>query len=385
MTKNVVVLGGGPAGLATAHKLLKRTLPNVADLKVTLVSPSTHLFWVPAGVRGVIPGEFADDVLFKPFQPGFSKYTAAQFEFVEGTATGLDPANNAVQVEARGKGIQTLNYDHLVIATGSRASAPGLPYKTLGSHQETLDKWHDLQSKVEAAKSIVIAGGGATGIETAGEIAFKYGSKKEITLVNSADVLLKGLLPSVSKTAEDSLRKLGVKVVNGATVTTPFENNGAVNGVTLSNGETIAADLYLPLIGVRPNTQFVPKEFHDKAKGDGSLAQENTLRVAGTKNVWAVGDVGRLETKQVARVGPQIAHLWKNLDAILRGNEAGVTDYKSSEKPMIFVTTGKKTGTGQIGGFKVFGWIVAMAKGKTLFTDKVQGLVDGEYLTMTSL
>ncbi|PKS06965.1 hypothetical protein jhhlp_005561 [Lomentospora prolificans] len=377
MGKQVVILGAGPGGIGIAHKLLKRTYPNVSDLKVILVSPSTHVYWPPGTVRGVIPGEFADDILFKPLASAFAKYDAKQFELIEGKATSLDTANNVVQIETRDGGAQTLNYDQLVIATGTRTTT-GVPFKLLDSYQETIDKWHDLQSKVDAAKSIVIAGGGPAGVETAGEIAAKYGTSKKITLVNSADTLMNAYLPSVGKASEDALTSLGVKVINKVRATTPFENNGAVTEVTLSNGETIATDLFIPLIGVRPNTEFIPKELHDQSRNDGSLAQDKTLRVSGTQNVWAVGDVGNLESKQLLRIEPQIATLWKNLDASLRGNEPSLTNHKVNTSPAVVATMGRKHGTGQLFGLKLWNWFASMIKGKTLFTDKSPAWINGD-------
>lgn len=42
----IVILGASYAGISIAHKLLKHTLPDVKDLKVVLISPSTHMYWV---------------------------------------------------------------------------------------------------------------------------------------------------------------------------------------------------------------------------------------------------------------------------------------------------------------------------------------------------
>ena len=87
------------------------------------------------------------------------------------------------------------NYDVLVIATGSRPGSKG-PWKTsLKGHEETLRELHELHEEVGRAKSIVIGGGGATGAETAAELAFEYGAKKEITIVSYHPI---SRLPSLS-------------------------------------------------------------------------------------------------------------------------------------------------------------------------------------------
>lgn len=59
-----------------------------------------------------------------------------------------------------------------------------VPWKaSLEGYEKTKSLLHEYQNKVKAAKSIIIAGAGPTGVETAGEIAFEYGKGKEVTLV----------------------------------------------------------------------------------------------------------------------------------------------------------------------------------------------------------
>jgi NADH dehydrogenase FAD-containing subunit len=78
-------------------------------------------------------------------------------------------------------------YDILIIATGSRSASPG-PWKTsLKGYDDTVKGLHEMQEAVGKAKTIVVGGGGATGVETAGELKFEYGDKKEITLVSARD------------------------------------------------------------------------------------------------------------------------------------------------------------------------------------------------------
>lgn len=182
MAITVVILGAGWAGLPLAHKVLKYTLPKARDgLKVFLVSPNSHFYWNVAAVRGIISGAIPDEQLFLPIELGFAQYSRENFELVLGKAQGIDIDNNTVEV-ARNDGTDfSLRYDQLVLATGSRIRND-LPFKPLGSHEETLTALHSLQAQIKAAKSIVIAGAGPTGVETAGELAAAY-SGKDITLI----------------------------------------------------------------------------------------------------------------------------------------------------------------------------------------------------------
>jgi len=380
MVKTVVILGAGWAGLPLAHKLLKYTLPKSKDgLKLILVSPNTHFYWNLAAVRGVIPGVFTDDQLFLPIQPGFAQYPDGSFEFVLGKASSIDSESNTVEIVRNEAAKLSLSYDQLVIATGSQILS-NLPFKPIGTHEETLAALHSLQKQIDAAKSIVVGGAGPTGVETAGELAARYGSQKEVTLIIGGEHALEAskVSPSIRQTVENDLQKLGVKLVRNTKVEgvgVKGEGEAAKTALTLSNGSTLVADLYLPLFGVQVNTGFVPASLLDST---GSIILDKTMRVKGTKNIWGIGDVGNLEPKQVTVIDAMIIHLSAALDAVLTG-EGQVKEYKLG-KQMIFITMGKKYATGQIGGWKLWGWIVAYVKGRNIFVDTAKQYVDGKAL-----
>jgi apoptosis-inducing factor 2 len=390
MAKTVVILGAGWAGLPLAHKLLKYTLPKAKDgLKVFLVSPNSHFYWNVAAVRGVIPGAIPDEQLFLPIDTGFAQYSADNFEFVLGRAERLDLESNTVEVARNDKTQCSLSYDQLVIATGSQIRS-NLPFKPVGTHQETLTSLHSLQKQIDVAKSIVVAGAGPTGGETAGELAAAYGAEKDITLVISGEHVLQAshVLPSLSQAVERDLQKLSVKLVRGAQVTgvqtnaEGEEDIAAQTTLKLSNGATLVADLYLPLFGVQVNTRFVPASLLDSV---GNLNLDKTMLVVGTKNVWGIGDVGNLEAKQLTVTDAQIIHLSATLDSVLTEEGGQVKEYKPSGKSMIFITMGKKYATGQIGGWKLWGWMVSYVKGRKLFIDTAQGYVGGKQLRHASM
>jgi NADH dehydrogenase FAD-containing subunit len=130
------------------------------------VSPTTEFYYNTASVRAIVPGQFADDRVFAPLAPGFAKYPAELFEFIQGTATSLDPAAKTVTVETAGTnkgGSQTIPYEILVISTGSSA-LDEVPWKNSPDGSETTKAiLHKFQEKVKTAKTIAIGGGGPTG------------------------------------------------------------------------------------------------------------------------------------------------------------------------------------------------------------------------------
>ncbi|KAF9762078.1 hypothetical protein IL306_003577 [Fusarium sp. DS 682] len=376
MSKTVVILGAGWAGLPLAHKLLKYTLPKVPDLKIVLVSPNSHFFWNVAATRGIIPDAIPDEQLFLPVKPGFDQYSSESFEFVLGKADGINTDSNIVHIISNEKTRREIVYDELVIATGSRL-ASDLPLKPVGTHQETISAWKQLQNQVGHSKSMVISGGGATGTEVAGELAAKYGSSKDITLIISGDQPLEGALDSVRTSIARDLKTLGVKLIFNARVTEAkkSENHKGME-VHLSNGSTLTTDLYLPLHGIKLNTSFVPPSFLDSS---GNIKLDERMRVAGTNNLWGIGDVGNIDPKQLTITDNQIIHLAAALDATLTG-KADIKPYQPATKKMIFVSLGKKYATGQIGNWKLFSFMVSYIKGRKLFVDTAEGYVGGKHL-----
>ena len=394
MVKTVVILGAGWAGLPLAHKLLKYTVPEAKDgLKVVLVSPNSHFYWNVAAVRGVIPDAIPDEQLFLPIEPAFAQYSTDNFEFILGKAEHLDPEKDTIEVATNEGTQRSLSYDQLVIATGSHIRS-NLPFKPVGTHEETLASLHSLQKQIDVARSIVVAGGGPTGVETAGELAAAYGGKKDITLIVAGEHVLQTshVLPSLSQVVERDLQKLGVKLIRNTQVkeaqtdNTKRERDVAVaqtTTLTLSNGSSLTADLYLPLFGVQVNTGFLPPSLLDSA---GNLSLDRTMRVTGTKNIWGIGDVGNREAKQLTVTDAQIIHLSSALHSVLTSEcKHVVKEYKPSTKKMIFITMGKKYATGQIGQWRLWGWITAYVKGRLLFVDTAKGYVGGKHLRHASM
>ncbi|KAG9502556.1 hypothetical protein J7337_005386 [Fusarium musae] len=376
MTKTVVILGAGWAGLPLAHKLLKHTLPKLVDLKVILVSPNSHFFWNVAATRGIIPDAIPDEQLFLPIKPGFDQYPSENFEFLLGKADGVDAESGTVHVISNENTGREIRYDELVIATGSRL-ASDLPLKPVGTHQDTISAWKQLQIRVGDSKSIVISGGGATGTEVAGELAARYGSSKSITLVISGEQPLEGAIDSVRASVTRDLKTLGVKLIYNARVTEAKKGErGQATEVHLSNGNTLTTDLYLPLYGIKLNTSFVPQSFLDSG---GNIKLDERMRVAGTKNIWGIGDVGNIDPKQLTITDNQIIHLATALDVTLTG-KGDIKSYQPATKKMLFVSLGKKYATGQIGNWKLFSFMVSYVKGRKLFVDTAEGYVGGKHL-----
>ncbi|KAG9239537.1 hypothetical protein BJ875DRAFT_414260 [Amylocarpus encephaloides] len=366
--ENIVILGGSYAGISTAHRILKQA-SKTGHFKITLVSPNTDLYWNMASPRGILPDQIPDEKLFQPIAAGFSKYPGHQFEFILATAESLDVDAKNVEISSL-EGNQVLSYDFLILATGSRTIG-GAPFKGLGTTEETKDQLHGFQGRVKKAKTIVVAGGGVTSVEVAGELGFEYGRGKNIILIASGPSLLEGTPSSISKYATKELQNLKIDIRLSTRVVSSTYLSSSQQELTLATGETLTTDLYIPTFGLTPNSSYIPAKFLNAQK----YAIVNTyLQLKETKDIWAIGDVSNVENSQFISCDRQSAYLAKNIVALLR--DGLVAPYKENTVPFMGLQIGKKAGTGHRGNIKLPTFVIVWAR-KNLFTDRMKSTVDG--------
>lgn len=381
--KTVVVLGTGPAALPIIRQTMVNHVLKRGDLRMVVVSPSTHFLWPIAMPRAVVPGQLADEKVLIPFEPTFGEFPSDKFEWVQGRAVSLNPSSSIVGVELNDttSAIREVGYHTLVIATGSRAR-DDMIWKSLGTAEETKSKLHHIQDQISNAKTIVVAGGGMTGSETAGELGFEYSQhgKKEVIFVYSGNLPLAApATDQVRKQAQKELEKLKVQLIPDTTVTsatapTPGSPDmvlelRAADGTT----RTITAQAYLPATGIIPNTEFAPRELLDAR---GYIKQTTRLRAEGHDNIFVVGDAGNLEAPSLMHAEAQSRHMLKALPAYLETGEA--PEYAVNKKEMFAVTLGRSRATGQMGTMKLFSFIIWFMKGRYLGTDYAGGWAAGK-------
>ncbi|KAK9238079.1 hypothetical protein V1525DRAFT_387804 [Lipomyces kononenkoae] len=365
--KTIVILGGSFAGVSTAHRILKQAV-KIGPVKIILVTPNTHFYWNIAAPRALVPGQVGDDKIFRSIAAGFKKYPASQFELITASAQSLDFEAKKVEISGSA-GSKTLDYDYLILATGSRTKKD-LPLKTLDSTDATKDALHDFQAQVKKSKTIVIAGAGATGTEIAGELGFEYGRQKEIILLAGGPTILETAIPSVSKNAAKLLQDLKVDIKLQTTVIGAAKTTDGRQEIILSGGDKLITDLYIPTFGVAPNSSYVPGKY---LNDNGRVKVDDNLNVKGVQDVWAIGDVSDLEPPQAFLADRQSAHLAKNIILILSNKTP--LPYKQGIRGM-GVQIGRKAATGHMGNMKLPGFLVNMLR-KNLFMDKLGPTVNG--------
>ncbi|EQK98402.1 hypothetical protein G6O67_002341 [Ophiocordyceps sinensis] len=388
MAQTIVILGAGLAAAPLIRQLMRTTVLGRDDLKLVVVAPNTHFYWPIAIPRVMVPGQLADDKVMFPWDAIFGQYPADKFEFVLGKASALDPSAKAVTValgapDGHGS-TRSVTYHTLVIATGATAR-DDMPWKLLDTTERTAERLHSLQSDIRDAKTIVVAGGGATGSEVAGELGFEYAKSgvKEVYFVHSGNLpLAPPVLPSVRKQVATELKKLNVKVISDSTVAN-VSQTGRDTVLELRHADgstrTLTAQAYIPATGVTPNTAFAPASMLDER---GYIKQTAQLKAEGYDDIFVMGDAGNLEGSKAQAAEAQTRHLIKALPVHLAGGS--VPAYAPNTKETMAVTLGRSRGTGQAGSMKLFSLLVWWIKGRFLGTDYAPLYAAGKKSMMAS-
>ncbi|KAK9735129.1 hypothetical protein RND81_04G185400 [Saponaria officinalis] len=273
--KNVMIVGGGMAGAALAKHLQN-------DVDVTLIDPKDYFEITWATLRSMVDLSFAERSLiyYKEFLPKVKLVTSL--------------AKNITQTEVVTANGDRIPYDYLVLATGHVHTDPVIRHDSLLKYQATYDK-------IRSSRSILIIGGGPTGVELAGEIAIQFPDKK-ITLVNRGSRLLQFIGPKASQKALDWLTSKKVDVLLNQTVTTLDSSSDGV--YKTSDGETIVADAYFNCTGKPLGSSWMKDAIlKDSLDTQGTLKVDKYFKVMGHKNVFAIGDITNVPQEPQGHLG----------------------------------------------------------------------------------
>jgi NADH dehydrogenase FAD-containing subunit len=125
---------------------------------------------------------------------------------VKARVASLQP--NHVTLDHEWQGSKEIPFDYLVVATGTKLRAPGTM-----EHDEkpqSVKYFQSYQKAIENAKSVVIVGGGAVGVQMAADLKELY-PEKEVTLVHSRQQLMPVYHEALDKIIKQRFDELGVK------------------------------------------------------------------------------------------------------------------------------------------------------------------------------
>jgi len=182
---------------------------------------------------------------------------------------------------------QRLSYDALVLATGVRARNLDLPGSTLAgiATLRTIEDARTLKGELASGRRLVVVGGGYVGLEVAAS-AIAAGCSVTV-LEREARVLNRVAGPTLSEYFERRHRSEGVILHLGVQVASFFGNGSRVEGVKLTDGREVAADVVLVGIGGLPNQELAIEA--GLQTGNGVIVDEATK--TSDPRIFAIGDV----------------------------------------------------------------------------------------------
>lgn len=315
----IVIIGGGFAGLNLAKELL-----NEKGIHVTLVDKNNYNFFPPL-IYQVATAFLEPSSISYPFRKFFAGKKNLQFRL--GELQKVIHAENKIILN-NGE----LTYDYLVFATGAETSYFGMenvkknaiPMKTLNDAIEMRNTILKNLEKAAICKdirkrrkllTIVVAGGGPTGVELSGMFAEmrkniflkeypELGTTaSNIYLVDGGDALLSPMSKESQEDTLEAVTKLGVVVKLNSRVTDYVDDT-----VFFSNGETIQTKNLIWAAGVSAREfEGIPTESYGHGK---RLATDAFNKVNGTKNIYAIGDTCiQLTDKNFPQGHPQVAQV----------------------------------------------------------------------------
>jgi len=274
---DVIVIGGGPAGMITAGTALANH-PG----KSVMVVKEEEKGMVPCGIPYVF-GQLGG--------PDDNKMSAAGFTQAGGTLV-IDKVEN---VNSGEKTISLSNgdsygYGKLVFATGSR---PWVPSSLAGTELEgvfTVRKSYgyiaSLFDYIADKENIVVIGGGFIGAEIAEQLSL-HKNKKVSLIEGEENCFMKAFSPELSKIATDKLRECGVDV-RTSTFAKAVKGDKHVEGIELQDGTVIKAGAVILATGYTPNTELA-LDAGLPLNDVGAILVDNYGRT-NVKDVCAVGD-----------------------------------------------------------------------------------------------
>ncbi len=277
--EHIVIIGNGIAGVTLARHIRKQS-----DKKITIISAEADYFFSRTALMYVYMGHMKLEHT-QPYENWF--WEKNRIELKKGFVEKVDTQTKSLNFTSG----ETLKYDKLVIATGSKSNKFGWPGQDLNGtmglyHKQDLENLEKYAPNNKVCKHAVIVGGGLIGIE----LAEMLNSRKiPVTFLVREDSFWNGVLPEVEsaminrhiKNHHIDLRlSTNLKSINA-------DENGNVKSITIEEtGEEIACNVVGLTAGVTPNIDFLKSSDIEIGRG----VKVNRYLETNIKDVYAIGD-----------------------------------------------------------------------------------------------
>ena len=390
-TTQIVILGGGFAGVTTAAHL-EKLFRNDLTVGFTLISETNSWLFTPMLVEVAASGSDPTHIA-TPLRTSLKRTRV-----LRSRVTRIDLKLREVQLDEEGP--QTgLHYDHLVLALGSVANYSGnaaiaenaFEFKTLSDAMHIRNHVIDVFERAEAETNperrralltFVVAGGGFSGAELAGGLNdFTRGMTADylslspadlrIILVHSRERILPELSESLADYARQRMQERGVTFKLNERIA-----DAEPGSVILSSGEKIATETFIWTAGVTasPILQQLPVPHNDR----GAVLVDRTLALPDYSQVWALGDGASVPDTKSGKICPPTAQaatrqafcLAKNIRASLLGRRLREFRFRSLGSLCV---VGHQTACAEIVGLK-FSGLFAWLLWRGVYLSKLPGL-----------
>jgi 3-phenylpropionate/trans-cinnamate dioxygenase ferredoxin reductase subunit len=272
----VIIAGAGHAGFQLAASLRQ----NGFSERIALVNDEGHLpYQRPPLSKAYLKGTGGPDTLM--FRPE-KFYHDQNVDLITDRATSIDRGARKLSLASGA----SLDYGHLVLATGARNRLLDIPNANLDGvrYLRTLDESEALRHRIASGQHVIVIGAGFIGLEFAATARAKGLEVDVIEL--AARVMARAVTAEISEFSQSQHAAAGIRIHFGVQVTSIESDGGRVTGVSLSDGRHLPADLVVVGVGVLPNVELATQAGLPVAAG---IIVDDHLLTA-DPNISAVGD-----------------------------------------------------------------------------------------------
>jgi len=272
----VLIVGAGHAGFQVAASLRQHGYGE----RICLINDEAHLpYQRPPLSKAYLKGEGRpDSLMFRPDK----FYRDQSIELISDRVASIDRAARRLLLASG----SSLDYGHLVLATGARNRLLDLPNANLSDvrYLRILDESEGLRQRIGSAKGVVVIGAGFIGLEFAATARAKGVEVDVIEL--GTRVMARAVTAEISEYFQARHTAAGIRIHLGVQATS-IESDGAnIAGVSLSDGRHLPADLVVVGVGVLPNVELAAEAGLPVAAG--IIVNEQLLTA--DSNISAIGD-----------------------------------------------------------------------------------------------
>jgi 3-phenylpropionate/trans-cinnamate dioxygenase ferredoxin reductase subunit len=272
----VLIVGAGHAGFQLAASLRQHGFGE----RIALINDEGHLpYQRPPLSKAYLKGEGRpDSLMFRPDK----FYHDQNVELISDRAVSIDRTKRKLSLASG----TSLDYGHLVLATGARNRLLDIPNANLEAvrYLRTLDESEVLRLRISSGRRVVVIGAGFIGLEFAATARAK-GVEVDVIELGSR-VMARAVTAEISEFFQQRHTAAGIRIHLGVQVTSIEADGGKVTGVSLSDGRHIPADLIVVGVGVLPNIELAAEAGLTVAAG--IIVDEHLL--TSDPSISAVGD-----------------------------------------------------------------------------------------------